>query len=161
MDLALDTSRSPWACAYLDDVIVYSDSFEEHLKHLKDVFTKLRAAGLKLSPQKCQFCQAEVDYLGHTITPQGLKPINKTVKKIEQFPVPHDRKSLKSFLGLFGYYRRFIYTFASIAQPLHELLQHDTPFVWTATQQEAFDRLRNALAKDVPYWRSRDSTYLL
>ena len=129
VELALDVSRSPWVCAYLDDVVVYGSSFEQHLEHLYDIFTKLQKAGLKLSPQKCQFCQAEVEYLGHTITPQGLKPVNRTVHKIEQFPVPKNRKEVKSFLGLVSYYRRFISNFANIAHPLNELLQLNAPFV--------------------------------
>ncbi len=134
VELALDISRSPWVCAYLDDVIVYSSSFDQHLEHLYDIFTKLQKAGLKLSPHKCQFCQAEVEYLGHMITPQGLKPVNRTVQKIEQFPVPKNRKEVKSFLGLVGYYRRFISNFAKIAHPLNELLQLNTSFVWTTAQ---------------------------
>ena len=126
VEMVLDISRSPWTAAYLDDVLVISESFEEHLKHLKDVFTKLQRAGLKLGASKCQFCQSEVLYLGHTITPNGLKPANCTIQKIEQFKPPKDKTALKSFLGLVGYYRRFIEKFAMIAQPLHALLPSHT-----------------------------------
>ena len=139
--MVLDVSRSPWTATYLDDVLVISESFEEHLEHLKDVFTKLQRAGLKVGPSKCQFCQSEVLYLGHAITPNGLKPANRTVQKIQQFKPPKDKTALKSFLGLVGYYRRFIAKFAMIAQPLHTLLQSGTPFIWTAAQQQAFQRM--------------------
>ena len=85
IEIALDTSRSPWVCTYLDDIIVFSNTFDEHFEHLRDVFTKLKDAGIKLAPAKCQLCKTEVEYLGHVITPNGLKPINKTVQKIYNF----------------------------------------------------------------------------
>ena len=128
---------------------MFSNTFDEHLLHLRDVFTKLASAGIKLAPMKCQFCKKEVEYLGHIISANGLKPINRTVRKIQHFPVPRNATDVKSFLGLVGYYRRFIARFATIAHPLHQLLQKDAKFVWQPVHQAAFERLRNSLVEDV------------
>ena len=149
VEMALDTSRSPWVYSYLDDVIVFSSTFEQHIEHLTDVFTKLHNAGIKLSPHKCQFCQQEVTYLGHLLTPNGMKPINTTIDKIKRFPAPTSSTETKAFLGLVGFYRRFIRNFAAIANPLHQLLQKGVSFTWTAAHQTAFECLKAALHRDV------------
>ena len=149
IEMALNTAHCDYVSAYLDDVIVYSPDFETHLTHLSDILSKLQWAGIKLAPNKCQFCQQEVHYLGHILSPNRLKPINTTVQRIQAFPTPKNRKEVKAYLGLAGFYRRFIANFAEIAYPLHQLLQDDHPFEWTTEHQEAFDCLKRALAQDV------------
>ena len=149
IELALNTAHCEYVSAYLDDVIIYSPDFDTHLKHLGDVLHKLQKAGIKLAPNKCQFCQCEVQYLGHILSPDGLKPVNSTVQCIQSFPTPKNQKEVKAYLGLAGFYRRFIANFAEIAYPLHLTLQTEQNFVWTQDQQDAFDHLKHALAQDV------------
>ncbi len=103
---------------YIDDVLVFSRTLEDHLEQ---VIARLQEAGLKLQPAKCHFLQEEVEYLGHVITPFGLKPTPRLTLAVKEFPVPRSTKEVRQFLGLSSYYRRFIPQFAAIAKPLHEL----------------------------------------
>ena len=107
------------ALIYLDDVLVYSKTFEEHLQHLRLVFDRFRAAGLKLKPSKCHFGQSKVNYLGHVITPDGLQPDPAKIKAVQEYPVPSSVKDIRAFMGLANYYRKFVKNFAKIASPLH------------------------------------------
>ena len=102
---------------FIDDILVYSETFQEHLDHLWAVFTKLKEAGFKLKPQKCYFAQAEVGYLGHVLSAEGIRPDPKKVELIKYFPAPTDLRSLRGFLGLVGYYRRFVQNFAKSPRP--------------------------------------------
>ena len=135
------------ALIYLDDVLVYSRTFEEHLKHLRLVFDRFREAGLKLKPTKCNFGQSRVNYLGHVITPDGLQPDPSKIKAVQEYPVPRTVKDIRAFMGLANYYRKFVKNFAKMASPLHELTTKGTKFVWTDTCQNAFDALKTALTE--------------
>ena len=119
------------ALIYLDDVLVYSRTFEEHLQHLRLVFDRFRETGLKLKPCKCYFGQTKVNYLGHVITPEGLQSDPAKVKVVQEYPVPKIVKDVRAFMGLTNYYRKFIKGYARIASPLHELTKKGTKFVWT------------------------------
>ncbi|KAL1252203.1 hypothetical protein QQF64_019999 [Cirrhinus molitorella] len=130
---------------YLDDIIVYSKSFTEHIQHLREVFQHLRAANLKLKPSKCSFAQQQVTFLGHVVSAAGLQPDEKNIQKVKEWPTPENPTEVRAFLGLCSYYRRFIRGFAHISQPLHALTQKGKLFVWTSVEQEAFDSLRRAL----------------
>lgn len=111
----LDPKDGPsFVSAYLDDILVYSSSLQEHLNHLRQVMNRLREVGLKLKPTKCQFARNEVAYLGHVITPAGLQPNSSLVESVLEFPVPRSIQELRRFLGLASYYRRFIPCFAKI-----------------------------------------------
>lgn len=103
---------------YLDDVIVFSTSLTEHLELLRKVISKLREANLKLQLDKCEFLKRETKFLGHIISPYGIKPNEDKIKSIQYFPLPKSPKEIKSFLGLCGYYRKFIPKFAQIAKPI-------------------------------------------
>ena len=133
------------ALIYIDDIIIFSKSAEEHLKHLEEVFVRLRDANLKLNPKKCEFAKQEIEYLGHLVTPSGIKPCPSKVKAVRDFPVPKNLKDLKSFLGLANYYRRFIKDFAKIAYPLNHLTKKSFKFQWNDDCQKAFDTLKSAL----------------
>ena len=98
---------------YLDDVIVYSETLAEHVSHLRIVLERLRTAGLKLNPAKCRFVCDKVEYLGHLITPAGLKPSERNLTAVREFPVPTNLKHLQEFLGLTSHYRRFIHNYAN------------------------------------------------
>ena len=113
---------------YIDDVLVFSQSLEEHLEHLCLVIQKLQDAGLKLKPSKCQFVRKEVEYLGHVLTPDGLKTNLKLVESVANYPKPQNSTEAKQFLGLSSYYRRFIKEFSAIAQPLTALTRSGVAF---------------------------------
>ena len=104
---------------YLDDVIVFSRTLDDHLQHLSLVINRLSQAGLKLKPFKCHFISQEVQYLGHILTPQGMQPNPDRIAAVRDYPVPKSVREVRQFLGLASYYRRFIKGFAKTAQPLH------------------------------------------
>jgi len=115
---------------YLDDIIVFGETFQVHNDKLRDVLARLRMHNLKLQPDKCEFFRKEVTYLGHRLTTKGLLPDFDKVKAVKEFPTPTNTRQFKGFLGLSGHYRRFIPNFSKIAKPLTELLRKNTPFVW-------------------------------
>lgn len=130
---------------YLDDIIIFSEALEGHMCHLQMVLECFRKANLKLNPQKCRFCCSEVEYLGHIVTRSGVKPNVRNLKAVKEFPVPTTLKELRQFLGLESHYRRFVKSFAMIAQPLYALTRKDVPFHWTAACDSAFDYLKTCL----------------
>lgn len=134
------------ACfVYLDDIIIYGNTLEEHNKKLIDVLNRLRQSDLKLQPDKCEFLRPELEFLGHVISEEGVKPNPKKIEAVKNFPAPLNAKQIKQFLGLAGYYRKFIKDFSKIAKPLTELLKKDIDWYWTEKQEQAFDLLRTAL----------------
>ena len=130
---------------YLDDVIIFSKNFDDHLRRMEEVFGRLREAGLKLKPQKCRFFQKEVTYLGHVVSENGVSTDPSKVSKILDWPIPRNLSELRSFLGLASYYRRFIKDFAKIAVPLHRLTEKNKPFVGSESCLEAFNELKREL----------------
>ena len=110
-----------FAGAYLDDVIIHSKTWQEHLQHLQEVFRRLENAGLTVKVQKCQFGQAEAQYLGHVIGGGRVKPDPGKLRAVGSYPRPLTKKDVRAFLGLVGYYRRFIPEFAKTAAPLTDL----------------------------------------
>ena len=130
---------------YLDDVLVLGRTLEEHAENLEAVLSRIRAAGLKLKPSKCNLARKEVEYLGYCVSAKGVATDPKKVTAIKAFPVPLDVRSLRSFLGLLSYYRRFIPNFSIIANPLFVLTRKDVPFQWTTECQESFDNLKDIL----------------
>ena len=101
----------------------------------------------KLKPTKCHFLRQEVEYLGHVITPQGLKPNPNQVRAVLEFPVPESVTTVRQFLGLMSYYRRFIGQFARIAAPLHALTRKDVKFEWSPECQSAFESLKSSIVQ--------------
>jgi hypothetical protein len=130
---------------YLDDIIVYSETFEEHLKHLCVAFDRLQVAGLRLNPEKCFFVKAELEFLGHIISNQGIRTDPLKTEKVKNFPRPKNTTQLRGFLGLASYYRRFVPNFARIATPLNKLLRKGTVYRWTTEQDQAFNALKECL----------------
>ena len=130
---------------YLDDIIVFSSTFKEHLVRLSGVFQALNDAGLQLKPSKCHFALREVRYLGHVVSQAGIKPDDDKVKAISTYPIPRTTKELKQFLGLTNYYRRFIKDYAHIAEPLHKVQGKSKSLQWNPSCQLAFDTLKHKL----------------
>jgi predicted aspartyl protease len=130
---------------YLDDIIIYSPTFTAHLEHLRLVLSCLRASGFHLKVSKCHFARQQLLYLGHVINSRGVHTDPLKVAAVKEFPTPSCIDDVRRFIGLASYYRRFVPGFASIAQPLHDLLRKDTPFTWQSAQDDAFTQLRHAL----------------
>ena len=130
---------------YLDDIIVYSRSFADHINHLNDVFSRLRSANVKLKPSKCSFARSSVEYLGHVVSRDGIRPDPSKIAAVATFPVPRCVRDVRSFLGLANYYRRFIHNFASIASPLHMLTHKNVRFHWDDSSDKAFHTLKSCL----------------
>ncbi|CAD6236937.1 GSCOCG00012487001-RA-CDS [Cotesia congregata] len=133
------------AFVYMDDIVIYSETFEEHVTRVEKLFDRLRKAGLQLQPDKCHLFRKEIDYLGHIISADGVRPDPKKTDAVKKFPVPNSFKKVREFLGLTGYYRRFIDNYAKISKPLTSLLQKDATFEWGEKQAEAFETLKNKL----------------
>ena len=141
-----------WCKVYLDDIIIYSDTKEEHLKRLEAVFQKLAAAGLKLKPSKCFFFKEEIDYLGHVVSGEDISTNPKKVEAVTKWPTPQTAYDARSFLGFVGYYKRFIKNFSQIATPIREVITglenqskrtaKKTTFEWTEAANSAFEHLK-------------------
>ena len=120
-----------FAMVYLDDIIIFSRTPEEHLKHIEIIFQKLKAAGLKLKESKCDFFKSEIHYLGHLISDKGIQPLPEKLDTIRNMPYPRTPKEIKQFLGLTGYYRKFVPCFSEISRPLAKLAAKDKQFKLT------------------------------
>ena len=145
MDVMLAGLKWNACLVYLDDVVVFAPSFDQHLSRLEAVLTCFRKANLRLKLSKCSFLQTTINYLGHVVSQTGISPDPGKISAVKDFPVPTNVKGVQSFVGLCSYYRKFIKGFAEIAKPLTDLTKQRTPFVWSNTQQTSFDLLRRAL----------------
>ena len=135
----------PFAMAYLDNIIIYSSTLEEHLQHIKTVFEKLRHAKLSMKLSKCHFFAKEIQYLGHILGVEGIRPVPAKTEAIKAVHPPVNPKQFHAFLGLVGYYRKFIKNFAKITKPLTMLTRMDVKFEWKETHHCAFIKLKDAI----------------
>ena len=141
-----------WCIVYLDDIIIFSDTKEEHLKRLEAVFQKLCAAGLKLKPSKCFLFKEEIEYLGHVVSGKGISTNPKKIEAVSKWPTPRTVYDVRSFLGFVGYYRRFIKNFSRITKPIREVITglenqskraaKKTYIEWTDAADTAFEHLK-------------------
>ena len=149
MESCLGKLHLNWCAIYLDDIIVFSKTLEEHLEQLQGVFDKLAKAGLKLKPSKCEFFKSKITYLGHIISTAGIETDPKKIKAVKDWTVPKTVTDVHSFLGFTNHYRRFIQGYAKVAQPLNTLISGDNAnqkkalVNWTAECQLAFDQLKD------------------
>ncbi|UYV74973.1 hypothetical protein LAZ67_12001943 [Cordylochernes scorpioides] len=133
---------------YLDDIIVFSDGFEEHLRRLQLVLNCLKKAGLCLNSKKCKFGAKTITVLGHEVSENGIRLDQEKIRAVRDFATPRSLKEVRSFLGLSSYYRRFIPNYAHVAQPLNDLLKKDSAFNWNQEEQNAFEALKSALISE-------------
>ncbi len=145
MDQVLRHLKWTHCLVYLDDIAIFAETFESHLERLGAVLEALQLAGLKLNPMKCCFVTNSMRYLGHVIDYEGIRPDPQKLEAIDKFPTPTDMTSLKSFLGLASYYRRFVQGFARLASPLHHLLKKGVKWNWTQREQQAMRSIQDAL----------------
>ena len=132
--------------AYIDDIVIATETIEDHLDRIREVFECLREAGFKMRAEKCDFMRTETKYLGRVVSAEGIKPDPAAVSKIQEWMPPRNKEELQSFLGFANYYRDFIPFHAAKVQPMQELLRKNQHFYWKEKHQEAFDSLKQALA---------------
>jgi hypothetical protein len=138
--------KGKWVFNYLDYLVVYSPSIEEHVLHLREVLGRLQGAGFTLNPEKITLGATEMKYLGHMLSSRGVKVLPDRVAAIQRYPRPVNLRTLRRFVGMVGFYARFIPEFARRAAPLHGL-KKGVPFVWCEEHQEAFESLKQALCE--------------
>lgn len=139
----------PHICAsYLDDIVIFSPSHLEHLQHVKKVITQVASFGLRFNPSKCIFAVSECSFLGHILTPHGVKPQPCLISKIQDFERPHSIKGVKRFLGLIQYYGAFIPHLSSLTKHLHKFTKKGAKLIWDRDAERSFHLLRNALLND-------------
>lgn len=135
---------------FIDDLCVFSRSWEEHLVHLRAVFDRLRKAGLRLNIAKSHFARPEQKFLGFIVSKDGVKTDPQKVKAMKEFPTPRNLTQLRSFLGTTNFYRRFIQNYSALVLPLIRLTRKDVPYEWGEAQNTAFETLKDHMTK-APY----------
>ena len=125
MELALQGLQWTSCLIYLDDVIIFGATFEQHQQRLRQILSRVKLAKMKLKPEKCELCQAEVTFLGHVVSKEGILPNPSLVDKIKQWPPTKNVTEVRQFLGLSSYYRRFIKNLSIIARPLSDLTRKE------------------------------------
>ena len=130
---------------YIDDIIVFSSDFSQHLERLDKVMSRIEKSGLKINPKKCKFFTSEVKFLGHIVSAKGISTDPDKISAVKNWPRPYTVKHVRSFLGICSYYRRFVKDFASIAHPLNQLTEKYSTFHWTPQCEEAFKTLKDKL----------------
>lgn len=131
---------------YLDDLVIYSRSFEEHLQHLSRVFAKLQAAGLTVKPTKVTLARRQVSFLGHLVSGKSIRIDQERTKALRTLPPPRDKRGIAKFIGMVNYFRRFVPNFAQLAAPLNQLRKKEVRFEWGPAQEAAFEQLKTAIA---------------
>ena len=145
MDSILGKYKYIFLLVYLDDIIIYSRNMEEHLKHLEVVFSCLAKAGAKLKPKKVKLCKPSIDFLGHIVSKDGIQVDPEKTAAIKAFPNPTTVTEIRRFIGMIGYYRKFIDNFTKMAEPLLKLTHKNVRFTWGTTQQRAMEDLKRAI----------------
>lgn len=167
MDIVLGPNVGSFTVAYVDDLLVISSSFSDHISHLQQVFTKIREAGMTLNFKKSCFCRTEVKFLGYVLSTRGISPDPKRIEAVQKFGTPRNVKQLQSFLGLCNFDRRFCHNYANLTQPLMGLLKKGRKWSWSQTEQTAFDSVKQAFlhlnqlthpTADKPYFVNTDSS---
>ncbi|CAI5467973.1 unnamed protein product [Closterium sp. Yama58-4] len=145
MNTVLSEFLGSFVVVYLDDILVFSKTKEEHVQHLQKVFEVLRREQLYAKQSKCEFFLPDVEFLGHVVSASGIRTDPKKIAAVQDWLAPTSVKELQSFLGFANYYRRFVQEYASIASPLTDLLRKGVEYVWGPAQQQAFEQMKQSL----------------
>ena len=137
----------PMVVCRVDDILISGKNDQEHVSNLSEVLTRLETAGLRLKLSKCKFMQPSVEYLGYRVDASGLHAIEKKVQAIRDAPAPENQQQLRSFLGMVNYYSKFISNYSMITHPLNELLRDGIKWKWSKSEEDAFAKLKDKLAK--------------
>ncbi|CAJ0596627.1 unnamed protein product [Cylicocyclus nassatus] len=130
---------------YIDDLIITSETPDEHLNDIDEVLTKIEQIGMKLKASKCEFAQKEIKFLGFVLSKEGIRPNPEKTRAIDDYPTPKNPTDIKAFLGMCSFFRRFVHNFAAIASPLTALTKKDAPFIWTPECENAMQQLKQVL----------------
>jgi transposase InsO family protein len=131
---------------YLDDILIFSRSFDEHLEHIHRLFSAIYEEGFRLNFNKCNFARSSIPYLGHILSPDSIQPLSDNLLAIKSFPVPSSRKNVRQFLGKINFYRKFIPDSVNLLEPFHHLLRKNVPFRWTPDCQGSFEKVIRLLS---------------
>jgi hypothetical protein len=145
MNKVLKGFINKFAQVYIDDINVYSKTFEDHISHLRQVFERIREAGLRMQRAKCSFIKSELEFLGHTVSRTGLKVDPKKIDKVKEWPKPRTVREVRQFMGLVNYYRRFVQDLSKIGRPLYALTKEGTTFKWGEDCETAFQLIKELL----------------
>jgi len=157
MEMCLGDYNMKICVIYLDDLIIFSDSYEQHIERLGLILTRLKECGIKLSSEKCFFIQRKVNFLGHVVGEDGIETDPEKIEKIKNYPRPTNSDELRSFLAFCGYYRKFLENFSRVIRPLADLLpptstkkrnkgkQEHVKWKWEQEHQVVFDKLKDLL----------------
>ena len=145
MNHVLHAFIGKFVVVYFDDILVYSTTLDEHVKHLQCVFAILRENKLYANLKKCTFCMEYVVFLGFVVGANGIAVDEEKVKAIREWPTPRNASEVRSFHGLASFYRRFVRDFSSIVAPLNDLVKKNAEFKWTEVHEQAFNALKGKL----------------
>ena len=146
-----------YVLVYMDDILIFSTTKEEHIQHVQEVLSLLRSQHYYVKKEKCDFMKQEVKFLGHTISSKGLMVDSDKIATVKDWPAPKDKASIRSLLGFGNYFRRFIYRYSDMVLPLTNLTKNNTPTTWTPECQTAFENLKNAII-NAPVLKHPDPT---
>ena len=134
--------------AYIDDVVIYSHSWDQHVSQLRSLFSRLREANLTVNLRKSEFCHAKITFLGHIVGLGQVAPVTAKIEAVCKFPVPVDKRELMRFLGMAGYYRKFCPNYSMLTEPLTALLKKGEKFLWSSACQNSFDKVKSFLLSE-------------
>ena len=155
MNKVFQAHLGKFCLVYLDDILIFSKTEEEHLEHLRQVLDLLREHRFYAKISKCHFFKDELEYLGHIVGRDGIRVDPRKVKAVEDWPIPTDLHKVRSFLGLANYFRKFMLGYATVVAPLTALTRKDATFDWTPRCQRAFEKVK-AMLTSAPVLRLPD-----
>ena len=146
--MCLSGLRANRILAYMDDLVIFSTTFEQHVLDIEEVFRRLREANITLKTLKCVFAADRVEFLGYELSSEGIKPQKRLTTAINEFHRPENKKEVKRFLGLPGFYRNFIKNFGNISHPLNRLTSDNVEFIWDENCENVFNDLKKCLSSE-------------
>ena len=162
LELALGPEVEDFVSVFVDDILIISKSFEEHIQHLEIVFQKLKDANLALNLEKCKFGRWQIKFLGHIISADGIMTDPEKIQAIMEFPNPRKPKDIRAFLGLTGYFRRFTPEYSETIETLLELLRKNTKWRWEERHERVFNATKDLYSRNLHVFHpEKEGTYVL